>query len=523
VTDATRARRPAARWLRALLLPVVMTVAAGALLFHNTAAARTDDLWNLPSSWRFWDDVTIAIGRYLEWRSPDRRLEDPRADLPRATRAYQHFLRKEMKDRTIAPWQFWRTVPADRFAQNPRRYAVPPLEDAGRARLLAAGYVLLGGIAPYLPLWLGMLLCWPLMLWFAMEACRAGHAGAAATALLLAASSPYLAESLSLPHSPVGFYLLAVFALAALTLYAVLGRSVSRSGFWTRFALASALFALCTVCRSGTIFLLPGFVLALHFAARRVFGQRSPEYRLRFAPGAHALLRTAVLGALFLVPYLAVRPAAHHNVWLSLWEGLGDYGASRGFSWYDDDARRFLVAQGVTPFADPKDVMPVHERVFRRSFFSAVREDPAWYVGVLFRRVLATISLSKLEPWGPLDGYSRERPYFHYKYTTPIDWLGVGSTHVELPVPALWTPTFALAFVWMSARRRPGAQPLVERIEAQGRVLLCLATATLPLPVLLSTASGLETQAFGAVYLLGLAFLVQEGLRLLWVRARGRA
>jgi hypothetical protein len=71
-----------------MLLPLVMTVAAGALLFHNTAAARADDLWNLPSAWRFWDDVTIAIGRYLEWLSPERRLEDPEADLVRATQAY---------------------------------------------------------------------------------------------------------------------------------------------------------------------------------------------------------------------------------------------------------------------------------------------------------------------------------------------------------------------------------------------------------------------------------------------------
>jgi hypothetical protein len=52
-------------------------------------------------------------------------------------------------------------------------------------------------------------------------------------------------------------------------------------------------------------------------------------------------------------------------------------------------------------------------------------------------------------------------------------------------------------------------------------VLLCVAVAGLGLPVLFTTAAGLETQAFAVVYFLGLAFLVDEVVRYARTRAAG--
>jgi hypothetical protein len=102
---------------------------------------------------------------------------------------------------------------------------------------------------------------------------------------------------------------------------------------------------------------------------------------------------------------------------------------------------------------------------------------------------------------------------FHYKYVIPIDWLGVGQRRVELPVVCLWLPTvllFGFLLIGGPARRL--------RLRSYAVVLGVLALATLPVPVLVSTAAGMETQAFGFVYFLGLAFLNQEAVT--WARER---
>jgi len=498
-------------------LGVLVGMLASAALLGNVCLRRRTDLGSLESAWRFWDDTAIAIGRYLDWSD----LETPRptgelGNFDETVARYQRLVKKGTSDGAIRPCEFWRTISPDPFRRHWQPYSVPPLEDPGRAILTAAGYVALGGIAPYLALWLGALACMPVLAWISWELFDASHPTAACIFLTALVCSPYLVESLSLPHSAVGFYLVALLALVALSTYAVLGRCRSVPLLLARASAAASIFALCAICRSGTLFLAPGFILALTLASRRVLSAGEPD-RPPFAGAArHGARMTlaAGLAVAFLAPYLLLRPPQHHNAWVSVWEGLGDYGAARGYSWYDIDARRFLAEQGITPFANPKQVRTEHEDAFRRAVLADVRAHPFWYAGVLARRLEATMTLRKPTRRDPAAGESRGGHKFHYKYTTPVGWFALGPWQVELPAGCLWSPIVALGAAWVAARRPRAAADVRNRLDGYATVILCVSVGALGLPVLLTTAGGIETQAFALACFLALAFLIPELVRL---------
>jgi hypothetical protein len=75
--------------------------------------------------------------------------------------------------------------------------------------------------------------------------------------------SPFVVESLSLAHSAVAFYLIASLLLVALGLYAFPGRDRSARGFVVRTVAASLGFAVCCLCRGGTLLMAPAFGAAL--------------------------------------------------------------------------------------------------------------------------------------------------------------------------------------------------------------------------------------------------------------------
>ena len=83
---------------------------------------------------------------------------------------------------------------------------------------------------------------------------------------------------------------------------------------------------------------------------------------------------------------------------------------------------------------------------------------------------------------------------------TPVDYFGWTGHYVELPLPLLWLGIPGLLAV-AGLRRARG------RLRQDVRVLLLFALAPLPLPVLISTAAGIETQAFALVYLVAWALL----------------
>lgn len=185
---------------------------------------------------------------------------------------------------------------------------------------------------------------------------------------------------------------------------------------------------------------------------------------------------------------------------MSVWEGLGDFASERGYSWYDVDAQAALRAAGIEPFSDPKAVTTDHEEFFRGAVLADVGRDPLWYSSVLVRRLVATAGLTHLLPWGPVDGQSLKRPRFHYKYSTPVDWFGLGQPSFEVPVQAFWLCGLGLVSLGLSSRSRPAA------IDAL-RIVAPTAVATLVLPVALTTAGGLETQAFALAYFLAFGLL----------------
>jgi hypothetical protein len=91
----------------------------------------------------------------------------------------------------------------------------------------------------------------------------------------------------------------------------------------------------------------------------------------------------------------------------------------------------------------------------------------------------------------------------YYGYTTTVDFLGLGKHKLELPVAVMIFPTVVLlAWAAYDRRRRPAAT-----------VTLCLMAAALPLPVGITTAGGMEPQAFALAYGLGFALLLDDLLQ----------
>jgi hypothetical protein len=504
---------PAPAWLVG-----IFAAAAVSVLVYSTRLTREERLTSLEyaewvdgqvysmASWRFWDDMYVSVSRYLDWRyGPKRRPGDPDEDVA----AVKDMLVWKSSEAGIRPSEFWRTIRDAPFLRVQRKTWIPPLEDPGRPILLAAAFTLLGGVAPYLLIWLGTLASIPALLWILWEARESRAALAGSLFVASCVSSPFVVESLSLPHSAVAFYLLAAFIMVAFGLYAFLGEGGSRRGFLLRSLIASVGFAVCCICRAGALLMAPVFGLALLEAARRVW----PDH-VRGGLVRQCLL-AALLTGVFVAPYLLVRPPQHHNFWISCWEGLGDYGTDRGYSWYDRDLKRWLAARGRPPFDHPRYVSHEDDAYVGQSVRRDIMSHPAWFAAVLGRRFVDTLSLAKLRPHRAWDGYSIEPPALHYKYTTPVDWFGVGRWKVELPVAVLWAGTILLLGWWAWARWRSRVETK-RRLERRISLMLALGTATLALPVLMTTAAGMETETFALTHFLGLSLLVGE----VWARMR---
>ena len=482
-----------------------------AVLVYNTRCERDDTLARLEysrwvdgnvysmASWRFWDDMCVAINRYLDWRDgPRGRPGDPDEDAA----AFRDLVVWKAGEAGIRPFEFWRVLRPEPFVRIRHRTWIPPLEDPGRPILLAVAFALRRGIAPYLMIWMGTLASLPALLWVLGEARASGLFLAGGAFVGLCVSSPFVVESLSLAHSAVAFYLIAALLLVALGLYAFLGHDRSVRGFVVRAAAASAGFALCGVCRAGTLLMAPAFGVALLAALDRIVPSR-----VRGGFWRRCLL-AGLLTVAFVGPYLVVRPSQHHNFWISYWEGLADYGADRGYSWQDRDLKRWLAARGRQPFDHPRDVSPEDDAYMGRVVRQDIRADPAWFLGVLGRRFVDTVSLAKLAPYAPRDGYSIEPPPLHYKYTTPADWFCFGRWKTEVPTSVLWSGSVILLVWWIQAAVRSKAE-VKGRLEDRLALVLTLAAATLALPVLLTTAAGMETETFVLVHFLAFGVLAQ--------------
>src|SRR4029453_8318837 len=101
----------------------------------------------------------------------------------------------------IRPWQFWRTADDGAFPGAGAPTETRPLEEIGRARLVAFFFRLRGGIAPFAPFWPAALLAIPLLAWTGWEMSRAGLSLAAAVFLFAVAASGFVADVLPLAYS----------------------------------------------------------------------------------------------------------------------------------------------------------------------------------------------------------------------------------------------------------------------------------------------------------------------------------
>lgn len=151
---------------------------------------------------------------------------------------------------------------------------------------------------------------------------------------------------------------------------------------------------------------------------------------------------------------------------------------------------------------------PESEAVLRAQVLDTIRAEPGWYLGILVRRLLSTVTLWRLWPWIPRDGaFIRESETpneggigKYWTYTTTADFVGIGDYNVELPVSLLVAPALVLGLLAYRGQRTGAAREALI-------VLACPAVAILILPVIITTAGGQEGQAMALVYLLAAGFL----------------
>src|SRR5215510_3408211 len=165
------------------LARLVSGVAAGVLLVANTAAWTASTLYPDLTSWRrLWEDLAYATNAFLDARQGPARAAP---DQPDVVAAYRQVILEKVAELDLRPHQFWRTLRARPFQPHRAPLAASDFDDAGRAVLLGWGFRLLGGIAPFLVLWLGPLAALPVLLWTSWEFGEAGRPWAGAAYLLL--------------------------------------------------------------------------------------------------------------------------------------------------------------------------------------------------------------------------------------------------------------------------------------------------------------------------------------------------
>lgn len=467
------------------------------MLLLNTAARRSKaDVTNLPR--RHWEDTCLAVGRYLG--APGARKAE--LQTPEGSALYT-WMRKRLIRTTlnagVRPWEFLATV---RGGALPRDtvLAPRPSDDTGRAMLASLGFAAIGGVSPFLVFWVGPLFMIPLFIWVTLELSWAGRSLAAGLFVGLVAVSAYVVDVLSLSYSAAGFSTASLLLAVALAVYALLHPAPAVPGLLVRALLAGVFWAVCILCRSGAILSGIGLGLALVAGAWRV-----ATTMRRFAvifPGALVLL---------VLPFALVRPTSHHEAWLGVWEGLGDFDRTKGHTFADPEARKVLAAGGIViPRTLPLNVRAAEtEPFFRELVLRSIGEDPLWYGRILAKRVAATVTQVKLMPSRFASGSTfaaRSHPQqgatdVYYSMTATADVFAVGHYQAEAPLWLLWLPLFALTLAGCGAGGR------FHEARRELGVVAILAVAALAQPVLVTTAGGLETQGFVLVYLLAAGFL----------------
>ncbi len=479
-----------------------------ALAFANTAALRVHwDLDNLGTSRRYWEDMTVAVSLYetRDW-GPTQEISIDDALAARVRGRLRALLPRAAQRNDLRPWEFWRTVPLRSFSN------VAPTElrfsdDAGRARLSSLGFRWLGGIAPYLPLWLPFLAFIPLAFWIMVESLRCGEGTAGAIFLGLIASSAYFLEALTLPYSAAGFHLLSALTIVPLSLF-TFGPTPTTRGLWPRAVLAAISLHVATWCRSSSIIFLPPAAVLLLIALFRIEAKSSPKRR--------AILAAILL--MVLVAPKAVAPRQAHEFWVGMWEGLGDFDREHGHVWSDWDARIALDTEGYSMERRGPYWTAETEAVFRRLVLHDLRTDPFWYAKILVHRVFATITQWRLWPTARESGLTYQAPQHpaegftdtYYNFVKTADVFTAFGRTGEAPLWLLWAGP--VLFLAVALRTRAAG------FSRRAAVIGSFAAAALLMPVAVTTASGIETQVFTFTFLICGAFVGSDALGKLFRR-----
>jgi len=346
------------------------------------------------------------------------------------------------------------------------------------------------------------------------------------------AGSAFVIDALQLGYSAAGFELLGILAVVPLAVYGGLGTPTPR-GLLARAVAAAVLLAACSLARSANVLAYPAFVAAalvgaLRCAAPPAAGRRWRVGRVGLAAAAVALLAVAHFAADVALDAVIARSMARreqwrqapsgHDLWITLWQGLGDFDRTKGHVFLDHAGEEAVLAAGGRQRLSARS-----EAILRDLVLGDIRDDPAWYAGILLRRAWATLSLCKLWPWGPLDGASfapattREEGVTdtYYQLTAQADWFLVGPRLFEAPVPVILLPTAALlALALVPARRVRWPAAFLGRVRQGALVVACVILAALGTPVLVTTASGVECQMILVPYLLGAALLADAARHL---------
>jgi len=515
------------------------------VLFYNVGSSLCRRRLPADGASRYFSDVSMAANFAATGDFPVAAYPVRHTSLPRRDEAFEAF-RQALVEATRAAglrcWSVLGTIP--QAALPDVQLIVKRPDDPGRALLLGGAFKVLG-VAPFLLFWLAPIAFSLVLVWTAWELTATGHGFAAGAFSMLLALSAYTADTLSLDYSATGFYLTALLLVLPVAAYAL--RPLPQrtlAGIFARAVLAGGLFATTALARRAALVVAPFLVVSLVFALRGVVAARRPvqlyvdgvrAQPIRLLTLRQSWIAAALVGVTFLTPHAVSRsyakhlvartslkyglaaPVQAHEVWLTVWEGLGDFDRTKSHFWLDERAQ-LLVGNRLL-------MAPESERILRAAVLRDVKEDPLWFADILLRRFVATVLQRKLWPWPPVSGSSiapASAPNEgvidnYYALTATADRFGLGTFRFEVPVPLLLLPWLFLILraLILGLRGSPDAQ------RSPTLLVAFMAVAAITLPVAITTAGALEPQALVLAYLLAAAFLAEALVH--GVRERHRA
>lgn len=407
--------------------------------------------------------------------------------------------------RASRPWEGF-----DARALFPRLPRVAQrFDDSGRAYLLGWIFRLLGGVSPGMFFWLAPGLTSLVLLWIAGESLRAGLPVFGMVLAFLVSLSGFCLDLLTLGYSAAGFYLLAVLGSVAYAI-GVIGARPTSLGLAGRSLMVGVLLAACIASRSLSAAVLPAlFLTALSGAIRLTLPRR---LRVAFLVvslvlilGPTLLLRAHLAASAreAAIQFGGDAAPASHDLWISYWQGLGDFDRTHGHTFLDEAGLAALRANG-----GEERVSERSEVIMRRLVVADIRANPVWFVELLIKRVFSTVALHKLWPtassaspgYYPATSPNEGVTDSYWTMTDQADTFRLGPTRME--IPAILLPGALLLFVLARPARNARYVPMT-------RVVGVVVVAAILGPVAATTAGAFEPQSFVVASFAAMAGLAQ--------------